>query len=94
MLMRFFAPSGGDCRAKPQGGASMLAEEGQSSVFLLDLPEHQGGIRSEGTLAGGPHQHLHPPASTLVRESCLMAAQPPAKDGVPWAWGQKTPGAV
>ena len=62
MLMRLMltkCKSRGDSRSNPRGeGASMPAEEGQSSLFPLELPEHQGGMDSERTSAEGLYQHL------------------------------------
>lgn len=35
------------------------------SLFRLDLPEHQGGVKSDRILSGDFHEHLHPPNLNL-----------------------------
>lgn len=77
----------------PNGVCFHAAEEGQSPLFQLDLPEHQGGIKSERTLAGGLHQHLqlHPGEGMLPHGHPVAFSFQSAKQGVPWASGQKIP---
>ena len=94
MLMKLMlrkCKSRGDSRSNPCGeGASLQAEEGQSSLFQLELPEHQGGMESESTSAEGLYQHLHAP----LHEGILPHHHPvpcfqPSKAGPPWASARK-----
>ena len=94
MLIRLMlrkCKSRGDSRSNPCGeGASLPAEEGQSSLFQLELPELQGGMESERTSAEGLYQHLHTSLGEgiLPRDHAVPCFQS-SKAGPPWASARK-----
>lgn len=68
----------------------MAAEEGQRSLFPLELPEHQGGMDPERTPAEGLYQHLRAsPGEGILPYDRSAPCFQPSKAGPPWASARK-----